>query len=55
MFWYRALMLAISMSFIVTGYYVFKDYDITDPIYGLFCLIGFIIFAVGTIRTHEGE
>lgn len=55
MIWYRILMLAITTVFVEIIYSIFKDFDITDPIYGFFAVIGFIVFAIGTIRRNEGE
>ena len=55
MIWYRILMWAIAMSFIVAGYFVFKVDDASDPYYGFLALIGFIIFAIGALRRNPGE
>lgn len=55
MIWYRLLMWAIAIVFVVAGYYVFVDYDITDPFYGFLAVIGFIIFAIGALRRNPGE
>lgn len=55
MIFYRFLMLMMAMSFIVAAYFVFRQYDVADPLYGILCLFGFILFGVGSIRREEGE
>ena len=55
MIWYRLLMWAIALVFIIAGYFVFKTDDASDPLYGFLALVGFIIFAVGALRRNPGE